>query len=206
MVITYEYQHTILILNSFKLSASLSQFNYVNLPEFFCPGSICRSTKLIQQVENTSISMDSTSTSSSSSRCLSIFDDPSNPLFKPKGKKSTVVHQLDLQNEQVEKNSTSASTSFSFTKEQCQQSLAMLGTQIQSFNFDYANKEVQMANNVIQPATHSNSMAEFVANNSSDPGSWVRNGTTNPIPNFSKQLSIASLFPAYNSDTETDAS
>ena len=49
-------------------------------------------------------------------------------------------------------------------------------------------------------------VAEFVANNSSDPGSWVRNGTTNPIPNFSKQLSIASLFPAYNSDTETDAS
>ncbi|XP_075643199.1 serine/threonine-protein kinase-like protein CCR4 [Castanea sativa] len=34
----------------------------------------------------------------------------------------------------------------------------------------------------------------------------MRNGTTNPIPNFSKQLSIASLFPAYNSDTETDAS
>ncbi|KAK7853189.1 putative serine/threonine-protein kinase-like protein ccr3 [Quercus suber] len=48
--------------------------------------------------------------------------------------------------------------------------------------------------------------SKFVANNSSDPGSWVRNGTTNPIPNFSKQLSIASLFPAYNSDTETDAS
>ena len=50
-------------------------------------------------------------------------------------------------------------------------------------------------------------VAEFVANNSSDPGSWVRYGTTNPIPNFSKQLSIASLFPAYNSDnTEADTS
>ncbi|XP_030963078.1 probable serine/threonine-protein kinase roco5 isoform X2 [Quercus lobata] len=125
--------------------------------------------------------------------------------YKSEGKKSTVVHQVNLQDEQVEKNSTSASTSFSFTKEQCQQSLATPGTQIQSVNFDFASKE-HMDNNVIQPATHSTFMAEFVANNSSDPGSWVRNGTTNPIPNFSKQLSIASLFPAYNSDTETDAS
>ena len=50
-------------------------------------------------------------------------------------------------------------------------------------------------------------VAEFFANNRSDPGSWIRNGTTNPNPDFPKQLSIASLlFPAYNSDTETDAS
>ena len=48
-------------------------------------------------------------------------------------------------------------------------------------------------------------VVEFVANNSSDPGSWIWNGT-NPIPDFPMQLSIASLFPAYNSDTETDAS
>ncbi|XP_030949313.1 serine/threonine-protein kinase-like protein CCR4 [Quercus lobata] len=47
---------------------------------------------------------------------------------------------------------------------------------------------------------------EFFANNSSDTGSWIRNGTTNPNPDFPKQLSFASLFPAYNSDTETDAS
>uniref|UniRef100_A0A7N2N882 Protein kinase domain-containing protein n=1 Tax=Quercus lobata TaxID=97700 RepID=A0A7N2N882_QUELO len=40
----------------------------------------------------------------------------------------------------------------------------------------------------------------------SDTGSWIRNGTTNPNPDFPKQLSFASLFPAYNSDTETDAS
>ncbi|KAL0009567.1 hypothetical protein SO802_011069 [Lithocarpus litseifolius] len=137
-------------------------------------------------------------------KCYKIYGYP--PSFRPKGKKSTMVHQVNLQDEQVEKNSTSASTSFSFTQEQCQQSLAMLGTQIQSVNFDFANKEVHMANNVIQPATHSTFMAEFVANNISDPGSWIRNGTTNPIPNFSKQLSISSLFPPYNSDTETDAS
>ena len=89
-------------------------------------------------------------------KCYKIYGYP--PSFKPKGKKSTVVHQVNLQDEQVEKNSTSASTSFSFTNEQCQQSLAMLGTQIQSVNFDFASKE-HMANNVIQPATHSTFMA-----------------------------------------------
>ena len=90
-------------------------------------------------------------------KCYMIYGYP--PSFKPKGKKSTVVHQVNLQDEQVEKNSTSASTSFSFTQEQCQQSLAMLGTQIQSVNFDFANNEVHMANNVTQPATHSTFMA-----------------------------------------------
>ena len=49
-------------------------------------------------------------------------------------------------------------------------------------------------------------VTECVANNSSDPCSWKRNATTNFIPNFPKQLSIASLFPSYHSDTETDAS
>ena len=66
------------------------------------------------------------------------------------------VYSLLIQEERecsVEKNSASASTSFSFTKEQCQQPLAMLGTQIQSVNFDFASKE-HMDNNVIQPATH----------------------------------------------------
>ncbi|XP_075643351.1 uncharacterized protein LOC142614677 [Castanea sativa] len=75
-------------------------------------------------------------------KCYKIYGYP--PSFKPKGNKSTVVHQVNLQDEQVEKNSNSASTSFSFTKEQCQQSLA--------------SKE-HMANNVIQPATHSTFMA-----------------------------------------------
>ncbi|KAL0009562.1 hypothetical protein SO802_011064 [Lithocarpus litseifolius] len=93
-------------------------------------------------------------------KCYKIYGYP--PSFRPKGKKSTMVHQVNLQDEQVEKNSTSASTSFSFTQEQCQQSLAMLGTQIQSVNFDFANKEVHMANNVIQPATHSTFMAVVV--------------------------------------------
>ena len=48
-------------------------------------------------------------------------------------------------------------------------------------------------------------VAEFVANNSSDPGSRIWNGE-NPTPDFAMQLSIASLFPSYNPDTETDAS
>nr|POF15807.1 serine/threonine-protein kinase-like protein ccr4 [Quercus suber] len=66
----------------------------------------------------------------------------------------------------VEKNSSSASTSFTFTQEQCQLFLAMLGTQIQSSNFAFTNNETHMTNNVIQLAAHSTSMAEFVANNS----------------------------------------
>ena len=51
-------------------------------------------------------------------------------------------------------------------------------------------------------------VTEFFANNSSDPGSWIRNGTRNPNPDFPKQLSIASLlFPSLTTlDTETDAS
>ena len=35
----------------------------------------------------------------------------------------------------------------------------MLGTPIQLGNFDFANKEVPMANNVIQPVTHSSCVA-----------------------------------------------
>ena len=94
-------------------------------------------------------------------KCYKIHDYPNS--IKLKGKKPIVVHQVNLQNEQVENNSTSASasasTSFSFNQEQCQQFLDMLGTPIQSGNFDFANKEVHMANNVIQPVTHSTCVA-----------------------------------------------
>ncbi|KAL4597736.1 hypothetical protein ACB092_11G010400 [Castanea dentata] len=138
-------------------------------------------------------------------KCYKIHDYPNS--FKLKEKKPIVVHRVNLQDEQVENNSTSASasTSFSFTQEQCQHFLAMLGTPIQSGNFDFANKEVHMASNVIQPVNHSTCMAEFAANNSSDPDSWIWNGK-NPTPDFPMQLSNSSLFPAYNSDTETYAS
>ena len=37
-------------------------------------------------------------------KCYKIYGYP--PSFKPKGKKSTVVHQVNLQDEQVEKNSS----------------------------------------------------------------------------------------------------
>ena len=67
--------------------------------------------------------------------------------------------EVNLQDEQVEKNSSFASTSFPFTQEQCQLFLAMLGTQIQSSNFAFTNKETHMTNNVIQLAAHSTSMA-----------------------------------------------
>ena len=92
-------------------------------------------------------------------KCYKIHDYPNS--FKLKGKKPIVVHQVHLQDEQVENNSTSASasTSFSFNQEQCQQFLAMLGTPIQSGKFDFTNKEVHMANNVIQPVTHSTCVA-----------------------------------------------
>ncbi|XP_030964928.1 cysteine-rich receptor-like protein kinase 6 [Quercus lobata] len=97
-------------------------------------------------------------------KCYKIHGYP--PGFKPKSKNSSVVYQVNLQDEQVEKNSSCASTSFPFTQEQCQLFLAMLGTQIQSSNFAFTNKETHMTNNVIQLAAHSTSMAEFVANNS----------------------------------------
>ena len=90
-------------------------------------------------------------------KCYKIHGYP--PGFKPKGKNSSVVHQVNLQDEHVEKNSSFASTSFPFTQEQCQLFLAMLGTQIQSSNFAFTNKEIHMTNNVIQLAAHSTSMA-----------------------------------------------
>ncbi|KAL4597753.1 hypothetical protein ACB092_11G011500 [Castanea dentata] len=136
-------------------------------------------------------------------KCYKIHGYP--PGFKPKVKNSSVVHQVNLQDEQVEKNSSFASTSFPFTQEQCQLFLAMLGTQ-------------------------STSMAEFVANNSKlcsptiseetfspsaklESVSSVLNGT-NPIlannsdtdANGASSLSISLLFPPAMSEIETDDS
>ncbi|XP_075643712.1 uncharacterized protein LOC142614951 [Castanea sativa] len=161
-------------------------------------------------------------------KCYKIHGYP--PGFKPKVKNSSIVHQVNLQDEQVEKNSSFASTSFPFTQEQCQLFLAMLGTRIQSSNFTFTNKETHMTNNVIQLAAHSTSMAEFVANNSElcsptiseetfspsaklESVSSLLNGT-NPIPannsdtdaNGASSLSISLLFPPAMSEIETDDS
>nr|POF07400.1 putative serine/threonine-protein kinase-like protein ccr3 [Quercus suber] len=84
----------------------------------------------------------------------------------------------------------------------------MLGTQIQSSNFAFTNKENHTTNNVIQLATHSTSMAAELESVSS-----VLNGT-NPIPannsdtdaNGASSLSISLLFPPAMSEIETDDS
>nr|POE57472.1 serine/threonine-protein kinase-like protein ccr4 [Quercus suber] len=129
----------------------------------------------------------------------------------------------------VEKNSSSAPTSFTFTQ---------LGTQIQSRNFAFTNNETHMTNNVIHLAAHSTSMAEFVANNSElgsstiseeripslveysftpsaklESISSVLNGK-NPIPannseidaNGARSLSISLLFPPAMSEIESVSS
>ena len=76
-----------------------------------------------------------------------------------KGKEKPTCNHCGMMGHTVEKNSTSASTSFTFTQEQCQLFLAMLGNQIQSSNFAFTNNETHMTNNVIQLAAHSTSIA-----------------------------------------------
>ena len=76
-----------------------------------------------------------------------------------KGKEKLTCNHRRMNGHTVENNSSSASTSFTFTQEQCQLFLAMLGTQIQSSNFAFTNNETHMTNNVIQLAAHSTSIA-----------------------------------------------
>nr|POE57475.1 serine/threonine-protein kinase-like protein ccr4 [Quercus suber] len=114
-----------------------------------------------------------------------------------------------------EKNSSSASTSFTFTQEQCQLFLAMLGTQIQSSNFAFTNNETHVANNVIQLVTHSTSMAEFVANNSELGSPTIIEERIPSLVEYSftpsaKLESVSSVLngtnpiPANNSDTDAN--
>ncbi|XP_065626430.1 putative proline-rich receptor-like protein kinase PERK11 isoform X2 [Quercus suber] len=146
-----------------------------------------------------------------------------------KGKEKLTCNHCGMNGHTVEKNSSSAPTSFTFTQ---------LGTQIQSRNFAFTNNETHMTNNVIHLAAHSTSMAEFVANNSElgsstiseeripslveysftpsaklESISSVLNGK-NPIPannseidaNGARSLSISLLFPPAMSEIESVSS
>nr|POE84542.1 hypothetical protein CFP56_77227 [Quercus suber] len=69
-----------------------------------------------------------------------------------------MVNQVGVQEDLAEHNqSVTDANQFPFTKEQCQQFLAMLGNQMQAAQFNMGNKEVHMAGNVIK--THPESQA-----------------------------------------------
>ncbi|XP_065626531.1 uncharacterized protein LOC112007227 isoform X2 [Quercus suber] len=121
---------------------------------------------LIQEERRCSVGNNSSPHVESSTPVTKVSSSSGNKNNNSKGKEKPTCNHCGMNGHTVEKNSSSASTSFTFTQEQCQLFLAMLGTQIQSSNFAFTNNETHMTNNVIQLAAHSTSMAEFVANNS----------------------------------------
>ncbi|XP_030963039.1 uncharacterized protein LOC115984209 [Quercus lobata] len=121
---------------------------------------------LIQEERRCSVGNNSSPHVESSTPVTEESSSSGNQNNNSKGKEKSTSNHCGMMGHTIEKNSTSASTSFTFTQEQCQLFLAMLGTQIQSSNFAFTNNETHMTNNVIQLAAHSTSMAEFVANNS----------------------------------------
>ena len=114
---------------------------------------------LIQEERRCSVGNNSSPHVESSTPVTKVSSSSGNQNNNSKGKEKPTCNHCGMMGHTVEKNSTSASTSFTFTQEQCQLFLAMLGTQIQSSNFAFTNNETHMTNNVTQLAAHSTSIA-----------------------------------------------
>lgn len=83
-------------------------------------------------------------------KCFKLHGFP--PGFKSKSK-NPMVNQVNVQEDSAQhfSSNTSSVAQFPFTQEQCQQFLTMLGNQMQAAQLSVGNKEVHMANTVINP-------------------------------------------------------
>ncbi|KAL0009540.1 hypothetical protein SO802_011042 [Lithocarpus litseifolius] len=170
---------------------------------------------LIQEERRCSVGNNSSPHAESSTPVTKVSSSSGNKNNNSTGKEKPTCNHCGMMGHTVGKNSTSASTSFTFTQEQSQLFLAMLGTQIQSSNFAFTNNETHMTNNVIQLAAHSTSMAEFVANNSELGSSTISEKRILPLVeySFSPSATLESVssvlngtnpIPANNSDTDAN--
>ncbi|KAF3945932.1 hypothetical protein CMV_027743 [Castanea mollissima] len=130
-----------------------------------------------------------------------------------KGKEKLTSNHCGMNGDTVEKNSTSTSTSLTFTQEQCQLFLAMLGTYSTSMAEFVANNSELGSPTISEERIPSLIEYSFTPSAKLESVRSVLNGT-NPIPanntytdaNGARSLSISLLFPPAMSEIETDDS
>ncbi|XP_050278612.1 proline-rich receptor-like protein kinase PERK8 isoform X2 [Quercus robur] len=169
---------------------------------------------LIQEERRSSVGNNSSPRVESSTPVTKVSSSLGNKNNKnSKGKEKLTCNHCGMNGHTVEMNSSSASTSFTFTQEQCQLFLAMLGTNSTSMaefvanNLEFGNPTIseERIPSLVESSFSPSAKLESVSS--------VLNGT-NPIPannsdtdaNGARSLSISLLFPPAMSEIETDDS